>query len=260
MTAPQGPGPALVVGGGGALGRASALALAARGHRCVLAGPTEASLEETARLIAAAGGSAAIAAGDLGDQPGAERAFALCEERFGACRVLVHAAAIQGPTAPIEQIATAEWDEVLRVNLRSAFHCAARAVPPMVAAGGGSIVLISSADALRGFPLTTPYASSKAALIGFARALSAEVRERRIRVNVLSPGPIPAAAIYQEAITGIATHLGVEPDELMESVTGEAGGTRNFDPAQIARGVAFLAGPEAEIMTGQVLTMDSLPG
>src|SRR6201999_701758 len=129
-------------------------------------------LELSAARVAEAGGEAIVVPADAGSEPDVAAVFALCEDRFGACDALVHAAAIQGPTAPVGEVSVAEWSEVMRVNLLSAFLCSRAAIAAMAPRGRGSIVLVSSADALRGFPMTAPYATSKAGLIGLARALS----------------------------------------------------------------------------------------
>jgi len=251
---------AVIIGGAGAIGRASAVELAKRGASCVLNGRTEVALEESASLLAELGVPAIVISGDAGDEEVVRHVFNACDEAFGPCDVLVHAAAIQGPTAPIRDVTLAEWDQVLKVNLTSAFLCAREALARMIPRRRGSIILLSSADAVRGFPMTSPYASTKAALIGLARSLSAEVKAEGVRVNVLSPGPVPEAAIFHTAVNGIAAQMNLDPAEFLESVLGSADGDRGIDGAAIARGVAFLAGPDSEVMTGQVLVMDSVSG
>ncbi|HEY4452119.1 MAG TPA: SDR family oxidoreductase [Solirubrobacteraceae bacterium] len=246
---------AVIIGAGGALGSASALALAKRGMRCVLAGPTESSLRRAAASIAAARGEATTVCADAGEEQGAKLIFDHGRARFGPCDVLVHSAAIQGPTAPLSEITLAQWEAVMRVNLGSVFLCAREALREMVPRGRGSIIFVSSSDALRGFPMTGPYAASKSALTGFARALAAEAGGAGVRVNVLSPGPMPEASIYQEAVSGIAARLGVGADELLGQVTGAQ---RAYSAAEIASGTVFLASEDSSPMTGQSLVMDSL--
>jgi NAD(P)-dependent dehydrogenase (short-subunit alcohol dehydrogenase family) len=246
---------AVIVGGGGALGAASAVALAQRGFACLVSGPTPLSLQRTVRAVEQVGGHAIAVPADAADERGVERIFAACEQQLGPCDVLLHAAAIQGPTAPLVDISLREWESVLSVNLGSVFLCARAALRQMLPRKQGSIVFVSSADALRGFPMTGPYAATKSALTGFARALSAETRDEGIRVNVLSPGPMPEAAIYQTAVGGIAKRLGMQADDVVASVTGAR---RGYDARDIARGVVFLATSDSTAMTGQSLVMDSL--
>jgi NAD(P)-dependent dehydrogenase (short-subunit alcohol dehydrogenase family) len=252
--APRRPA-AVIIGAGGALGSASAVALAERGIACVLSGPTPESLQRTLRAVEEVGGRAIAVPADAADEREVEGVFAACREQLGPCEVLLHAAAIQGPTAALVDITLEQWEAVLRVNLGSVFLCAREALRQMVPRKRGSIVLVSSADALRGFPMTGPYAATKSALTGFARALSAETRDDGVRVNVLSPGPMPQAAIYQTAVSGIARALGLQAADVVATVTGAR---RGYDAADIARGVVFLATSDSTAMTGQSLVMDSL--
>jgi NAD(P)-dependent dehydrogenase (short-subunit alcohol dehydrogenase family) len=246
---------AVIVGGGGALGAASAVALAQRGVACLVTGPTTESLQRTVLAVAQAGGRAIAVTADAADERDVERIFAACREQLGPCDILLHAAAIQGPTAPLVDISLREWESVMSVNLGSVFLCTREALRQMVPRKCGSIVLVSSADALRGFPMTGPYAATKSALTGFARAISAETRDEGIRVNVLSPGPMPEAAIYQTAVSGIARRLGLQAADLVATVTGAR---RGYDARDIARGAVFLATSDSMAMTGQSLVMDSL--
>jgi NAD(P)-dependent dehydrogenase (short-subunit alcohol dehydrogenase family) len=246
---------AVIVGGGGALGSASAVALAKRDFRCLLTGPTPESLERAAKAVTDAGGEALAVPADASVETDVVRVFDECRKRWGPCDVLVHAAAIQGPTSPLLDVSYADWESVMRVNLGSVFLCTREALGHMVTRRRGAIVLVSSADALRGFPMTGPYAATKSALAGFARAISAEAGADGVRINVLTPGPMPEAAIYQTAVSGIARQLGLEADEVLEHVTGAS---RAYAASDIARGTVFLATSDSEPMTGQVLVMDSL--
>jgi NAD(P)-dependent dehydrogenase (short-subunit alcohol dehydrogenase family) len=246
---------AVIVGAGGALGGASAVALAERGFACLLTGPTPQSLQRTINAVRHVGGQAIAVPADASREPDVERIFATCLEQLGPCDVLLHAAAIQGPTAPLGEISLQEWESVLSVNLGSVFLCARAALRQMLPRRRGSIILVSSADALRGFPMTGPYAATKSALTGFARALSAEAREDGVRVNVLSPGPMPEAAIYQTAVAGIARETGLAAADVVASVTGAR---RSYAARDIARGVVFLATSDSAAMTGQSLVMDAL--
>jgi NAD(P)-dependent dehydrogenase (short-subunit alcohol dehydrogenase family) len=246
---------AVIVGGGGTLGAASAVVLAQRGFACLVTGPTAESLQRTVNAVEHVGGRAVAVQADASDERDVERIFATCLRELGPCEVLLHSAAIQGPTAPLVEISLTEWESVLNVNLGSVFLCARAALRQMLPRHSGSIIFVSSADALRGFPMTGPYAATKSALTGFARALSAEAREDGVRVNVLSPGPMPEAAIYQTAVAGIARELGMEAADVVATITGAR---RSYAARDIARGVAFLATSDSTAMTGQSLVMDSL--
>ena len=114
---------------------------------------------------------------------------------LGGLDVLVNNAGIAGPTAPVEDVDPAALDATLQVCLASQFHCARRAVPALRAAGGGSIINLSSAAGKFGFALRSPYAAAKWGVIGFTRTLAIELGPDRIRVNALLPGLVEGPRI-----------------------------------------------------------------
>jgi NAD(P)-dependent dehydrogenase (short-subunit alcohol dehydrogenase family) len=100
----------------------------------------------------------------------------------------------RAPTGPIEALDPEDWRRCIAVNLDGAFLCARRAVPLLKAAGGGSIINISSTAGLMGYPLRTPYAAAKWAVIGLTRSLAIELGPFAIRVNAVCPGAVEARA------------------------------------------------------------------
>jgi NAD(P)-dependent dehydrogenase (short-subunit alcohol dehydrogenase family) len=98
--------------------------------------------------------------------------FEALEQAFGGLEVLINNAGIAGPTGPIETLDPAAWRRCVAVNLDGAFLCARRAVPLLKAAGGGAVVNISSTAGLMGYPLRTPYAAAKWAVIGLTKSLA----------------------------------------------------------------------------------------
>ena len=125
---------------------------------------------------------------DVSDARQVDAWFDEIAAKYGRIDVLVNNAGIAGPTAPVEKIEPADWDRTIAVDLNGQFYCTRRAVPLLRAAGGGSIINIASSAAFFGFPLRTPYAACKWALIGFTKTLAMELGPEGIRVNAHLPG------------------------------------------------------------------------
>lgn len=239
------------------LGRASAVALAARGYDSVVTGRTQATLDETVAAVAAAGRRAIAVAGDVRDEEHVERVFETSLQELGPCDALLHAAATHGTPMRLADVPLSEWEHVVSTNLRSTFLCTRAALRQMVPRKQGSIVLVASAGILRGFPLAAPYAATKSALPGFARTLAAEVSPDGVRVNVLTPGAMPEATIYKSAMPGIAEELGIDPDAGEELLRDMSALRRACTPDEMARAVVFLATDDSSLMTGQNLVFDA---
>ncbi len=117
---------------------------------------------------------------------------------FGAIHILVNNAGVLGPVNPVEKITPAEWDDVMAVNLRGPFLLSRLVLSEMYERGSGAILNIVSIAAKAAFQLNAPYAASKAGLIGLTHTLAAEAARKGVRVNALSPGPVPETKMSQE--------------------------------------------------------------
>src|SRR5439155_5086560 len=137
---------------------------------------------------------------------------------FGRLDVLINNSGIAGPTALARDIATADWDETLRVNLTGAFLCARHASAHMIAAGHGAIVNIASVAGRMGYALRTPYAASKWGMIGLSHSLAAELGPHGIRVNAVLPGTTEGERI-DRVIAARATAEGRTGSEVREWFT-----------------------------------------
>jgi NAD(P)-dependent dehydrogenase (short-subunit alcohol dehydrogenase family) len=247
----------LITGGGGVLGSATAVELARRGWNVVVTGRTQASLDTTVEAVERAGASAVAVAGDVSDEAHVERVFEAALGAFGPVDAVLHAAATHGTPMRLVDVPLAEWEHVMATNMRSTFLVTRAALRQMVPRRSGSIVLVASAGILRGFPLAAPYAATKSALPGFARTLAAEVSPEGVRVNVLTPGAMPDAAIYKSAMPGIAKELGIDPDKGQELLESMSALRRACTPEEIARAAAFLLTNDSSLMTGQNLVVDA---
>jgi NAD(P)-dependent dehydrogenase (short-subunit alcohol dehydrogenase family) len=249
-------GAIVITGAGGGLGSATARRLAERGLPVVLTGRTAATLQSTAAAVANAGGESELMVGDVTDPGHVEAVFAVADERFGGCVGLLHAAATHGTPMPLTDVSLEEWEGVMG-NLRSTFLCTRAALQRMVAARSGSIVLVSSAGVLRGFPLAAPYAATKSALLGFARTLAVEAGPDGVRVNVLTPGANPDTDIFRSAMPGIAREMGYPESEMVPLLEGMSALRRACSGDEMASAAVFMLTDDASAMTGQNLIVDA---
>ena len=235
---------AVVTGAARGIGRAIAETLARRGADVALADLNLEQAEAVAREIVADTGRRAIAIQvDVADHASAEAMIKRAIAEFGHVDILVNNAGTTRDNL-IMRMKEAEWDLVIRVNLKGAWNCSKAAVRPMIKQHYGRIVNISSVSGLVGQAGQTNYSASKAGLIGFTKALAKEVGSRNITVNAIAPGYVPTeltASLPQELVS-----MAIEMTPL------ERAGT----PEDIANAVAFLASDEASFITGQVLCVD----
>jgi NAD(P)-dependent dehydrogenase (short-subunit alcohol dehydrogenase family) len=228
---------ALITGGGRGIGAATAEALARKGARVIVASRTQTELTATVARIPADGLDAAALTLDVADEAAVDAAFARIADKFGRLDMLVNNAAIL-LGGPFAEMAMADWDRLLAVNLRGAVLCARQAFR-LMRERGGAIVNVSSLGGVPGtekFPGYAAYTVSKFALTGLTEALAAEGREHNIRVNAVAPGAVDTTMLRQAA-----PHL--------RTRTG---------PADVAKVIAFLCDPaESGCMTGATLTINS---
>jgi NAD(P)-dependent dehydrogenase (short-subunit alcohol dehydrogenase family) len=180
---------ALVSGGSRGIGRAVALAFAREGARVALLARGRAELEHLAAAIEADGATALAISGDAAEEATAGRAVEAVLARFGRLDCLVTAQGA-GVFGPLETFRVADWESMLRANLTATYLMCRAALPPMLAAGRGTIIAVVSLAAVRAIPGCAAYTASKAGVLGLVRALAAEVRGRGLRVAALSPGAV----------------------------------------------------------------------
>jgi len=239
-----------VTGGASGIGWAIAIALQeqrARVHLC------DASSERLAQALGQQPEMSGTVA-DVASAPQIDLVFDELRQCLGGLDVLVNNAGIAGPTAGVEDISPDDWSRTLAVNITGQFLCARRAVPLLKAAGGGSIINMSSVAGRLGYPLRTPYAASKWAVIGFTESLAIELGPHDIRVNALLPGIVEGERM-RRVIAARADALGVSYDEIAGRYVGQVSLRRMVTPADVAAMALFLCSPAARNISGQALSV-----
>ena len=229
---------AIVTGAAQGIGKGIALVLAEAGANIVI-GDLQAS-DETVREIAASGGSAIATVMDVSRPDDAERLVALALETHGRLDILVNNAAIDAPDGNAWDLPDAEWQRTIDVNLGGTFYCSRAVLRPMLAAGKGCIINLSSQVARVGRQGLSPaYNASKAGVIGLTLSFSAQVAARGVRVNAIMPGLV------------MSRDFGWSPEEqaLRASEYPLGAGT----PRDIGEAALYLASPAARWISGTLL-------
>lgn len=191
---------------------------------------------------------------DVSKEDQVDAMFAELTARWGALDVLVNNAGIAGPTAPVEDTALGDWAQTIAVNLTGPFLCTRRAVPLLKAAGGGSIVNLSSIAGRLGFPLRTPYSASKFGVIGLTQTWAMELGPSRIRVNAILPG-IVAGDRQERVIAAKAASYGIGHEDMRQRLLSKVS-LRSMVTAQgIAHQIIFICSPAGAAISGQSLSV-----
>jgi NAD(P)-dependent dehydrogenase (short-subunit alcohol dehydrogenase family) len=247
---------ALVTGGGRGIGRGIALRFAAEGAAVAVTARSRGELAAVVVEIGRAGGRAAAVAGDVASEDECAHIVAAARQAFGPVDILVNSAGIFGPVKPLEEVTAAEWDQVMTVNLRSAFLLSRAVLPEMYDRGSGVVINIGSIAAKAALTWQAPYAASKAALLGLTRSLAAEGAPRGVRVNAICPGPVPETKMSQELGAEIARRAGGDPEKLFARFLENFLQRRPQTAAEVAAAAVFLASDQASAITGQALNVD----
>jgi 3-oxoacyl-[acyl-carrier protein] reductase len=228
---------ALVTGASGGIGGAIATALHAQGATVALSGTRTDALEA---LAASLKDRVHVVPGNLSDAAAADGLVKAAEAAMGSLDILVNNAGVTRDTLLL-RMKDEDWQHVLDINLTSGMRLARSALRGMMKRRWGRIIAIGSIVGATGNPGQTNYAASKAGIVGFAKALAAEVASREITVNCVAPGFIE---------TAMTDKLG--PDQKTALVARVPSG-RLGQPADVAACVAFLASAEAAYVTGQTI-------
>lgn len=191
---------------------------------------------------------------DISDVAQVKNVFDDLSERYGRLDVLVNNAGIAGPTAHVEDIEPAEWDQTIAVDLNGDFYCTRMAIP-LLKASRGSIISIASSVVFTGCPGRAPYTAAKWALVGLTKTLAMELGPDGIRVNAICPGSV-AGERLNAVIERDAKKRG-QTIEAIRDVYLRQSSLRTFiDPQDVANLILFLASDLASKISGQAIGLD----
>jgi NAD(P)-dependent dehydrogenase (short-subunit alcohol dehydrogenase family) len=237
---------AIVTGGGGGIGSATARLMHARGARVAVA---DIDLERAQAVAAALGDDGLAVHLDLADHASIAAMVDSTVARFGRLDILHNNAQHTGPDLEldidVETMDIGVWDRSFAVNVRGPMIACRQALPHLVRGGKGSIVNSGTIIAIQGAGYKAAYAASKAALIQMTRSIAASHGRRGVRCNCVAPGMTLHPAVI-EAVTR----------EFLDRTQGETPDVRLGVPEDIAQAVAFLASDAASHITGQILAVD----
>ena len=236
---------AVITGGSSGIGLATAKRFVEEGAHVVITGRREKELNEAAAFIKK---NVTTVVGDVSRLEDLDRLYAVVKEKHGHIDVLF-ANAGAGTIAPLAMATEAHFDQTFDVNVKGLFFTVQKALP--LFKDGGSIILNSSVSNVLGLPGFSAYAASKAAVRNFARAWTMELKDRKIRVNSMSPGPIETPAL--ETTTGLTAE---QAEQAAAQFSSQIPMGRRGKPEEIAAAVTFLASEESSFITGVDLAVD----
>jgi NAD(P)-dependent dehydrogenase (short-subunit alcohol dehydrogenase family) len=236
---------AIITGGAGGIGAATARLMASRGAKLVIAD----IMEDRAQAVAADLPDSIAVHLDLASEASIKAMIAACVAQFGQLDILHNNAALLGPDIArndgnVEEMDTALWDQTYGVNVRGTMIACREALPHLRATRGNIVNTVSNL-ALQGHLIQAAYSSSKAAIIQMTRAIAASHGRHGVRCNAVAPGMTVTPALLEAF-----------PPPLRQAVEEETLRDQLGEPEDIAEAVAFLASPAARNITGQVLVSD----
>src|SRR6202161_2609197 len=236
---------AVITGGSSGIGFATAKRFVEEGAQVVITGRREKELKEAAAYIKR---NVTTVTGDVSRLEDLDRLYAVVKEKHGHIDILF-ANAGAGTIAPLAVATEKHSDQTFDVNVKGTFFTVQKALP--LFKDGGSIVLNSSVSNVLGLPGFTAYAASKAAVRNFARGWTMELKDRKIRVNAMSPGPTETGAL--EKTTGLTA---AQAKQAAAQFATQIPMGRRGMPEEIAAAVVFLASNEGSYITGVDLAVD----
>jgi len=238
---------ALVTGAGRGLGQACARTLARDGAKVVVVDRNRDDGEQTAAMIAEAGGDAIFVEADVGRSNDIQHMVRTAVETFGGLDCAVNNAVCNIGRAPLAEIAEDDWNRADAVNITGVFLCMKYEIQAMLERGGGAIVNIGSGNEHSSQPGLAWYLGAKQAVYGMTKCAALDYGEKNIRINAVGPGSMWTPALRETAE--------IMPDHV-KILSEMAALKRLADPQEVAEAVAWLCSPRASYVTGHTLVAD----
>jgi A-factor type gamma-butyrolactone 1'-reductase (1S-forming) len=238
---------AVITGAAGGIGRASALTFVREGAKVVLGDLAEEGLEATARLVAEAGGAAALRLTDVTRREDVVALVALAVERHGRLDCAFNNAGIPGGMQPFAELADEQYDEIMDINVRGAWMSTQEEIKAMLPTGGGSIVNASSGLGMIAAPGVAAYVTSKHAVLGLTRAAALDYPRQGIRVNAVLPGVVDTAMPQEMFSTAPGA---------VEAIAEHSPMGRLARPEEVAEAAAWLCSDRSSYVNGHGLVID----
>jgi NAD(P)-dependent dehydrogenase (short-subunit alcohol dehydrogenase family) len=242
----------LVTAGGAGIGAAIARAFHGAGARVHVCDIDRAAIDRLTREVPGITGSMADASipGDV------DLVFDDVQGTLGGLDVLVSNAGIAGPTGPVEGIDAAGWTRTIEVNLNSQYYFARRAVPMLKKSDSNPVLIAMGSVAGRlGYPLRTPYAATKWAIVGLAKSLAIELGPHGVRANAILPGTVEGERMHS-VISARAASLGTSIEAVRDEYLKKISLRRMVTADDVAAMALFLCSPAARNVTGQAISVD----
>jgi NAD(P)-dependent dehydrogenase (short-subunit alcohol dehydrogenase family) len=250
----------VVTGAGGGIGRATAEEFAAQGTKLALLGRTASTLQTVADQLRCHGVMTVAVPCDVGVEDDVDAAMATVAAELGGIDVLVNNAAVPQPKAAAVDMALADWERVLRINLTGAMLCCKHAAPFLIRSGVGAIVNVTSLGAHTPRLDNTAYTASKAALAHFTRNLALELASSGVRVNAVSPGATATGMLNTVASAHLEAGTAGRVAGDLSRFRAPIPLGRVARPEEQAAAIVFLASSAASFITGQVIGVDGGEG
>lgn len=247
---------AVITGGAGGIGRATARLFLEEGARVLLVDLNEAALQDTVQTL----GSKEVSymAADITQPEPVQKYVNTAVERYGGVDVLLANAGVEGVVQPITDFPIDVFDQVMAVNVRGVWLSLKYVIPVMQSRGGGSIVITSSVAGIRGTPGLSAYNTSKHAVIGLMRVAALECAPMGIRVNTVNPAPIETRMMrsLEEMRASVSEDASMTVEQVKQASASRIPLQRYGDPQEVGRLMLFLASDESSFCTGGVYMVD----